>query len=279
MATPIDTERELLATAAANFAAGIGHGYPVAGGMSQSAVNDKAGARSPAALLVASGAIALVLIYLTEVFRNLPQPVLAAIVLVAVAGMINVRELLHLRRVSRFDFRVALVAVAGVLAFGILNGVLLASLASIVALLRRASNPATAVLGRFPGSREFGDRARRPEAQPVAGVLVFRVQAGLFYFNVENVCDALLAALRAETRPIDLVVFDISAAIVDLSGARRLGRLRDQLASERVELKLAHARADVRELLTIQGLASLLVHTDQRDAVEDVIASLRPASA
>ena len=108
----VDTERELLATAAANLAAGLGQGFPVAGGMSQSAVNDKAGARTPAALLVASGAIALVLIYLTGVFRMLPQPVLAAVVLVAVAGMIDVKALRHLRRVSRFDFYVALVAAA-----------------------------------------------------------------------------------------------------------------------------------------------------------------------
>jgi MFS superfamily sulfate permease-like transporter len=223
----IDTERELLATAAANFAAGLGQGFPIAGGMSQSAVNEKAGARTPAALLVASGTIALVLIFLTGVFRMLPQPVLAAVVLVAVAGMIDVQELRHLRRVSRFDFHVALVAVLGVLAFGILDGVLLASIFSLVMLVRRAASPATAVLGRFPGTAHFGNLASNPENEIVPGVLIFRLQAGLIYFNAEHVREALLAALRSEQRPIALVVFDISESIVDLGGARMRGRLRD----------------------------------------------------
>ena len=269
----IDTERELLATAAANLAAGLGQGFPVAGGMSQSAVNGKAGALTPAALVVASGAIALVLIYLTEAFRMLPQPVLAAVVLVAVAGMIDFRELRHLRHVSRFDFYVALVAVVGVLAFGILDGVLLASIFSLVILVRRAAHPATAVLGCFPGTNNFGDLSRHPDNEPVPGVLVFRIQAGLLYFNAEHVREALLAALRAEQRPIEIVVFDISASIVDLGGARMLGRLREQLASEGIELKLAQARGDVRDLLQGEGLESLLVSVDRRDDVTEVIAA------
>jgi len=251
----------------------------VAGGMSQSAVNDKAGARTPAALFVASGAIALVLIFLTQAFRMLPQPVLAAVVLVAVAGMIDFRELRHLWRVSRFDFHVALVALLGVLAFGILDGVLLASIFSLVMLVRRAASPTTAVLGRFPGTQQFGDLSRNPESEPVPGVLVFRLQAGLLYFNAENVRESLLAALRAEQRPIELVVFDISAAAVDLGGARMLGRVRDQLASENIELKLAQARDDVRTLLHSEGLDSLLVRVDRRDDVAEVIEALRPASA
>jgi MFS superfamily sulfate permease-like transporter len=270
----VDTERELLATAAANLAAGLAQGFPVAGGMSQSAVNGKAGARTPAALLVASGAIALVLIYLTEAFRMLPQPVLAAVVLVAVAGMIDFKELRHLRHVSRFDYRVALVAVLGVLAFGILEGVLVASIFSLMLLVRRTANPPTAVLGRYPGTSQFGDLSSNPECEPVPGVLVFRLQTGLLYFNAEHVRESLLAALRAEQRPIARVVFDISASAVDLGGARMLGRLRDELAPEGIELKLAQARTDVRDLLHGEGLDSLLVRVDRRDDVAKVIAAL-----
>ncbi len=174
----VDTERELLATAAANFAAGLGQGFPVAGGMSQSAVNDKAGARTPAALLVASGTIALVLIFLTGVFRMLPQPVLAA---------------------------VALVAVLGVLAFGILDGVLLASVFSLVMLVRRAANPPTAVLGRHPGSDQFAALARNPENELVPGVLIFRLQAGLLYFNAENVRESLLVRVDRRDDVADVI--------------------------------------------------------------------------
>jgi len=122
----IDPRRELLALGMANLLAGLGQGYPVAGGLSQTAVNDKAGARSPAALLWASLVIGLVLLFLAGFFRNLPEAVLAAIVLMAVKGLIDLRELAHVFRVSRFDFRVAITALIGVLLLGILKGILLA---------------------------------------------------------------------------------------------------------------------------------------------------------
>lgn len=210
------------------------------------------------------------LIFLTDAFRLLPQPVLAAVVLVAVAGMIDFKDLRHLRHVSRFDFGVALVAVLGVLGFGILNGVLLASVFSLVMLVRRAAHP---------GTEHFGDLSRNPGCERIPGILVFRLQAGLLYFNAEHVRESLLSALRAEGRPIELVVFDISAAAVDLGGARMLGRLRDQLASEGILLKLAQARTDVRALLHGEGLDSLLVRVDRRDDAAEVIAALAKNSA
>jgi MFS superfamily sulfate permease-like transporter len=125
---PISAGQELLALGVANFAAGVGQGYPLAGGMSQSAVNEKGGAQTPMALVVASAGIGVVLLFLTGLMHNLPEPVLAAVVLIAVGGLIRPRELRHLYRISRMEFRVAMVATVGVLAFGILKGVLLAAI-------------------------------------------------------------------------------------------------------------------------------------------------------
>ena len=117
--------------------------------------------------------------------------VLAAIVLVAVKGLINITELRHFWRVSRFEFVVSMVAFAAVLLLGILNGVMLAVLVSLLLLIRRAANPHVAFLGRIPGTRGFSDMERNPDNEPVPGVLLFRVEASLLYFNVDHVRDAV----------------------------------------------------------------------------------------
>jgi high affinity sulfate transporter 1 len=171
----INPRQELLALGAANFAAAFSHGFPVAGGLSQSAVNDKAGARTPLALVFASLTIAACLMFFTGLLHNLPNVVLAAIVLVAVRGLINVPALKHLWHVSRFEFSIAMVALAGVLLLGILKGVLLAVIVSILVLLATVARPHVAFLGRIPGSSRFSDLERHPDNESIPGVLVFRV--------------------------------------------------------------------------------------------------------
>ena len=133
----LDPRQELLGIGAANLAAAIGHGYPVAGGLSQSAVNDKAGARTSLALVFASITLALCLLFLTGLLENLPKAVLAAVVLTAVYGLLDFPALLRMWRVSRLDFYAAAIALGAVLLLGILQGILLAALASILLLLAR----------------------------------------------------------------------------------------------------------------------------------------------
>jgi SulP family sulfate permease len=144
----IDPRQELLGLGAANLAAGFFQAYPVAGGLSQSSVNDKAGAKTPLALVVCSVTIGICLMYLAGLLSNLPNVVLAAIVLVAVKGLIDVAELRRLWRVSRFEFTVSMIAFLAVLLLGILNGVTVAVLASLALLIRRAASPHVAFLGR-----------------------------------------------------------------------------------------------------------------------------------
>src|SRR5262249_6489962 len=134
----LDPRQEFLGIGAANLATALGQGYPVAGGLSQSAVNDKAGARSPLALVVASCTLAPCLLFLTGLLENLPKAVLAAIVLTAVYGLLDVPALLRMWRTSRIDFFAAVIALASVLLLGILEGILLAVLASLVLLVVRA---------------------------------------------------------------------------------------------------------------------------------------------
>jgi SulP family sulfate permease len=253
--TTLDPNRELLALGAGNLASALVHGFPAAGGMSQSAVNAKAGARSPLSLVFASATIALALVFLTHPLRELPMPILAAIVFMAVKDMIDLRSLHHLRRINKIEYAVALVSMIGVLAFGILEGLLLATIFSIVMLLRWAANPHTAELGRIPGTDRFGDLARHPHNETVPGVMVFRVEGGIFYFNVDSVKDQLLRRVEAHRGTIAMVLFDLSSSPqIDLEGVRMLGDLHERLAEQGITLHLAEAHASVRELIRAVGL-------------------------
>ena len=268
--------RELLALGMANLLAGLGQGYPVAGGLSQSAVNDKAGAKTPAAICWAAIIIGLVSLFLTGLFRNLPEAVLAAVVLVAVKGLIDIHELVHVWRVSRFEFYVAMVAFIGVLFLGILRGIVLASLVSLLLLLRRASQPHVAVLGRIPGMSRFSDRERHPTNERIPGVFLFRVESALLYFNVEHVLSAVLRRLAEQEEPVKLVVCDLSTTpYVDLAGARMLARLQAQLAAAGGHLRLAEAHAAVRERLRAEGLQDRLGDIDRRTTVASLVAAFQ----
>ena len=251
---PLDVRQEFLGLGAANLAAALGHGYPVAGGLSQSAVNDNAGARTPLALVICSVTLGLCLLFFTGLLTNLPKAVLAAIVFAAVYKLVDVRALLRMWQVSRIDFYAAAIALVAVLLLGILQGVLLAAIASIFLLLARASRPNVAFLGRLPGTGRYSDSARHEGVEPLVGIIAFRPEASLLYINAETILDTVLIALR--TSPdIRLVVCDLSASpYIDLAGARMLHELYDELASRKVTFCIAGAHAQLRDLLRAEGL-------------------------
>ena len=268
----IDPRQELLGLGAANLGAAFFQAYPVAGGLSQSSVNDKAGAKTPLALVFASVSIGLCLMFLTGLLANLPNVVLAAIVLVAVKGLINIREMRHVWRVSRFEFTVSMVALVAVLLLGILKGVMVAVLVSLLLLIRRAAHPHVAFLGRIPGSRSFSDLERNPDNESIPGALVFRVEAAWLYFNVEHVRETVWEKLRSLTGPIQLVVCDLSTSPnVDLAGARMLATLHAQLEAAGIRLRLVAAHAAVRDILRAEGMENRVGYFGRRILVSDVI--------
>jgi SulP family sulfate permease len=251
----VDVQQEFLGLGAANLAAAFSHGYPVAGGLSQSAVNDTAGARTPLALVFCSFALALCLLFFTGLLTNLPKAVLAAIVFAAVYRLVDVHALLRMWRVSRIDFYAAAIALVSVLLLGILQGVLLAALASIFLLLGRASQPNVAFLGRLPGTGRYSDSARHEGVEPLVGVIAFRPEASLLYINAETILATVLRALRRSS-DIKLVACDLSASpYIDLAGARMLHDLHDELASRHVAFCIVGAHAQLRDLLRAEGLA------------------------
>ena len=173
-----DGNQELLAIAGANLAAGLGHGFPVSGGMSQSLVNESGGARTPLSGFVSAILILLVALFFSDILRNLPQPVLAAIILIAVASLFKFAELRRLWEYHRGEFFVAILALLGVLWAGLLKGVLIGAVISMVMLIRRVSAPHVAFLGRIPGTRRYSDLSRHDTNEPIPNVLAFRVEAG-----------------------------------------------------------------------------------------------------
>ena len=269
----IDARQELLGLGAANLAAGLFQAFPVAGGLSQSSVNEKAGAKSALALVFASIAIGLCLMFLSGVLANLPNVVLAAIVLVAVKGLVDVRELRHVWSVSRLEFSISMVALAAVLLLGILKGVIVAVLVSMMLIVRRAAHPHVAVLGRIPGTRYFSDIERHGENEPVAHVLIVRVEASLLYFNAEHVRETIRQNIDVAQTPVRLVICDLSASpIVDLAGARMLVAIHKGLLKSDAELKIIGAHAEVRDMLRAEGLEDYVGHIGRRDSVADLVA-------
>ena len=273
----LDANQEFLALAASNLAAGLGRGFPVSGGLSQSLVNEGAGARTPVSGAIATAIILVVVLFFTHLLRALPQPVLAAVVLVAVAGLFKLSTLKQLWRGDRPEFVVALAAILGVLGSGLLRGVLIGAVISLVQLIRRASRPHVAFLGRIPGTRRFSDRERHPNNELLPNVLIFRPESGLIYFNIDHVRDSIAERVQAEPKPPKLVIIDLSAAPhVDLQSAHTLAGLAAELTATGIRVQVVEARSKVRERFRREGLDVRLGGIDRFTSVADAVESLQP---
>jgi high affinity sulfate transporter 1 len=273
-----DPNQELLGIAGANVMAGLGHGFPVSGGMSQSLVNESGGARTPLSGFIAALLTLLIVLFLSAVLRDLPQPVLAAIVLMAVTGLFKLSALKHLWRADRAEFVVAMAALLGVLGSGLLRGVMIGAVISLVQLLRTASRPHVAFLGRIPGSRRFSDRQRHPDNELIPGALIFRPESGLVYFNVDHVCRTILDRVSTEPKLPQLLVLDLSAAPrVDLQSAEALGNLSKELTAKGIRFQAVEARSSVRDRLRTEGVDSKMGGINRFKSVADAVEDFQKA--
>jgi high affinity sulfate transporter 1 len=270
----IDARQELLALGVANLATSLGQGYPVSGGLSQSVVNEKAGARTPLSLVVASVAVAICLLFLTGLLKNLPAVMLAAIVLFAITSLVDISEMRRLFRVNRFDFIIAMTAMISVIIFGILHGVLIAAFFSLTLIIRNVSNPHVAFLGRIPGTNRYTDIKRHPDNELIPGVLLFRVESPIVYFNVASVYNRVWAKILEIESSLKVVIFDLStSATIDSSGARLIRRLYHNLRAREIEFRIVEAHSEVRDILRFEEIEDLLGHISRRDTLHDTIVS------
>jgi high affinity sulfate transporter 1 len=268
----IDAHQELLALGIANLATSVGNGYPVSGGLSQSAINEKAGAKTPVSLIVASITIALCLLFLTGLLKNLPTVILASVVLVAIRGLVDFKEFKRLFKVNHSDFIIAVLALLSVIIFGILQGVIIAALASLLLLIRIVSTPHVAFLGRIPGTNRYTDIKRHPDNETLPHVLLFRVESPLLYFNIANVYQTVWRKITTKGNKLQVVIFDLStSAYVDSSGARLIKKLYLDLEARGISFKVADAHSEVRDILRFEDIEHLLGHVSRRDSVHDVV--------
>lgn len=270
--TRLNANQEFLALAGSNLASALGQGFPVSGGMSQSVVNESAGARTPLSGFFASVLVLIVTVFFSGLLKYLPQPVLAAIVLVAITGLIKVSALVHLRHTNRTEYLVAVAALLGVLFAGLLQGVLIGAIISLVLLIHHTAKPHVAELGRIPGTRRFSDAERNKDNELIPGIVILRPESGLIYFNVDDVCDTIRERVRTQTTPPSSVVLDLSAApLVDMQSAHALADLADELKTAGTQLHVVETRASVRDQLRKEGVDTRLGGVTRFASVADVV--------
>ena len=278
----LDANRELIGLGAANVAAGFFGGYPVTGGFSRTAVNDTAGARTPFASLITAAIVLTTIAFLTPLFASLPNAALGAIIIMAVVGLVDVKEMRHIARVKRSDLVGLTVAFVATLALGIEIGIGVAVVASMLVVFARMSMPHSAVLGHVAGTTSYRNVDRFPEARTVDGIHVVRIDAALSFVNSVNVKKLLLAAADGITDAPRALVLDASGINdLDATGAETLGELLDEMDDRGVVFHLADVKGPVRDVMRNAGLWARLgdrVHTSASDAVAAIIAD-RPGPA
>jgi SulP family sulfate permease len=252
----VDANSELVGLGLANLIGSVFRAYPVTGGFSRTAVNAQAGARTGVAAIVTAAVIALTLLFLTSLFYFLPKAVLAAIIMTAVFGLVDVKEVRHLWRVKRSDLAMLLVTFAATLGLGIEEGILVGVGASLGVLVFRTTRPHVAVLGRLPNTRSWRNVNRFPEAETVPGVLAVRLDAQLYFGNVNFLSETLERLEQRAAAPLRAVVIDASGINqVDASAESALREILDGYRRRGVELYLAGVIGPVRDVLSRSGLS------------------------
>jgi high affinity sulfate transporter 1 len=255
----VDQDQELFALGAANVAAGLFQGYPVSSSSSRTPAAESAGAKTQLTGVVAAVLIGLVLLFFTGVLAPLPTATLAAIVMVAVTGLIDVSAFRRLFRLNRSDFLLAVAALLGVALIGVIPGIGVAVGLSVGALLWRAWHPYTAVLGRIAGRKGYHDRDRHPEGRQIPGLILFRFDAPLFFANADRFREGVLEAIdHADQWVRRVVVAAEPITEVDTTAADMLVELLDHLDERAIGLSFAELKGPVKDTVERYGLADRL---------------------
>jgi MFS superfamily sulfate permease-like transporter len=256
----INPNQELVGLGAANFGAGLFQGFPIGSSLSKSAANEAAGAKSQLSGIVAAGLTIVVALFLTPIFRNLPEATLAAIVVVAVYGMFKWREMLHLSKLRRTDFALALITFLGVLTFEeALWALLLAVVLSLLALVWRTSQGRMSELGMTRGRLTFEPIQPDSDVAPIDQLMIFAPEESLFFANADTVRVQITNRLAASSEPVDSVLLDLELTNeLDVPSAEMLKELHNDLDAGGVQLLLARVRPPVRDLLDRSGVTAVI---------------------
>jgi MFS superfamily sulfate permease-like transporter len=276
----IAPDRELAALGLSNLASALVQGMPVGAGFSAGNANESAGAQSRWAAIIAAAALAVLVVLAAGLVSHLPQAVLAAIVISALTHALDPSPLRQLWKIDR-DQWIALAAAVGVLVLGVVNGMILAVVFSVVALVNRLARPQIARLGRLPGSRNFADIARHPEAEVPAHVGIWRPSEPLFFANAERTLTAIAEAAEAEPS-IRIVVLSLEETFdIDSTALEALEETDRRIAATGRILLLARARDPVRDLLAEAGADQLVRRAyysveDTAEAARKIVTEMSP---
>jgi high affinity sulfate transporter 1 len=253
----IDPNQELIAHGPANILSGLFGGFLVVGSLSKTSVATAAGARSQVANLVAGLFCLLTLLWLTPLFRNMPEPALAAIVIAAMLHLTKPKYLQELFARSRWSFANTIIVIAAELTLGVLQGIALGVVLALLTLVYRTSHPRGAVLGQLPNTEAYRDVQRHPEAITFPGLLIWRMGGDLFFASIGRVAETLRAALKA--RPdVKRVLLDFSQVnFIDITASDTLLSLVKELKARGIDVTFAHVRDGVRDDMRLAGLEAI----------------------
>jgi high affinity sulfate transporter 1 len=256
---PVDADQELLALGALNLAAGLSQSMPLGSSGSRSAVNVRIGGRTQVVGLAQAGAVALVLLFLTPALALLPKATLAAVIIFAAIGLVDIGGWKALWRGSRAELVIAGVTVLGMLTVGLLPALVLAVLLSILDVVRRSAQPRDAVLGWSPTHHRFVDVERRQTAVLIPGVVVYRLDDRLFFANSTYFRSRVREAVNGAPSQVTAFVFDAEAvSSLDSSGAAALREMIGELAQRGIVFVVARSRAAFDDQLTSLGLEDVI---------------------
>jgi SulP family sulfate permease len=256
----VDANQELVALGVGNLVAGVLQGFPVSASQSRSAVVDAAGGRTQVAQLVAAAGLLLFLLLFTGLIALLPKVALGAILIVTALRMLEVASLAQLYRIDRKDFWLALVVMASILVAGVVPGIILGMLLSLIGVLVEISRPRDAVLSRLTRDGKFHDLDQNePDAETIPGLLVYRLYAPLIFANARHVIGRLRELVDAADPALNWVIIDAQAITdMDLTAAQRFGELCRDLADEGIAIKIADVPRPFREEILRIGLSDVL---------------------
>src|SRR5580692_5881653 len=251
----IDINQELAAQGMANAGAGLFQGMPVSTSLSASSLNDHSGARTGLASLTSGVVVLLTLLILAPLFSKLPKPVLAALIIEAVVmGMMDLPEMRRLFRVKRFDFWIAVVAIAGTLVFGVLVGVIIGIGLSLLWLISVATRPSMPLLGHERGTQVYRELDEHPADEQVPGVVVLRLDGGLF-FATSDALEDRIREVALSTSGITGIVLDCEGIdFIDSQGSAKMREILELTDQADVTLRLARVKPAVREVLERDGV-------------------------
>jgi high affinity sulfate transporter 1 len=249
----VDADRELSALGASQIAAGLCQGFAVSGTESRTAMNHAMGGKSQVAGLVAAAAMAVVLLFLTAPLSDLPKAALGGVLIFAAIGLFDVASLRRLWRISRPEFGVAIATMVGVIALGVLEGILMAVALALLLLLKRSARPPDAVLVRVPGMKGFHDLAHHADASATPGLLLYRFGAGIVFYNASYFKKRVLELAAAQPDLKWLVIDGGTVNTIDSTGAETVGALARDLARRGIRFGLAGFRTETRCVLERSG--------------------------